>query len=89
MTYPITYARIIQELNFSLNCSLSNAYREELMGTVQTILDEFDLNADDLSMINKVLYGSKFLNSSQNIEILTATLNSIPDTERSFCESES
>merc|ERR1711928_278693 len=56
--------------------------REELMATIQPILNEFTQIDDDSTMSSFLMYGSKTLNPLQNKEILNATLTFICSTGR-------
>ena len=68
--------------HFLLHCPFFNAHREELMATIQPILNEFTQIDDDSTMSSFLMYGSKTLNPLQNKEILNATLTFICSTGR-------
>ena len=67
--------------HFLLKCPLFDAHREIMMNVVLPITSELP-NSDDESMVNVLLYGSKTLNPTQNIDILNATLAYIQSTGR-------
>ena len=68
--------------HFLLHCPFFNAQREELMASIQPILNEFTQIDNDLTMSSFLMYGSKTLNPLQNKEILNATLTIICSTGR-------